>query len=223
MLQKVRVWDLPTRIFHWLLVANVLGLVITGQIGGSAMVWHFRLGYAVLSLLLFRLIWGFIGGHWSRFSSFLFSPASVLRYLRGASPASARLGHNPMGAYSVFAMLIFLLLQVATGLISDDEIASAGPLSHLVSSAWVSQATWYHQAIGKTVLIVLVSLHVAAILYYLWRKRENLIAPMLKGDKPVATPAPSSRDDGRSRWLALTVMLACAAAVTLLVMLASRY
>lgn len=221
--QNIRVWDLPTRIFHWLLVACVLGLVVTGQLGGSAMTWHFRFGYAVLTLLLFRIVWGFVGGYWSRFGSFLYTPAAILRYLRGNAPASAGVGHNPLGAYSVFAMLLFLLLQVATGLISDDEIATAGPLTHLVPSAWVSLATWYHKAVGKTVLIVLVSVHILAVLYYLWGKRSNLIAPMLKGDKTLASPVQPSVDNARTRWLALVLALACAGAVATMLALASPF
>ena len=120
----VRVWDLPTRIFHWALVASVIDLVITAKLGGDAMAWHFRCGYAVLTLLLFRMVWGLVGGHWSRFRSFLYSPATVLRYLRGQGAPEHSVGHNPLGSGSVFALLGFLLLQVASGLFSDDEIAS---------------------------------------------------------------------------------------------------
>jgi cytochrome b len=162
---KVRVWDLPTRIFHWALVFCVIGLIVTGQVGGSAMDWHFRLGYTVLALLLFRLVWGLVGGHWSRFSSFLFSPASVIRYLRGQTSVPYTTGHNPLGAGTVFAMLLFLLLQVGTGLVSDDEIASSGPLTRFVSASLVSQATAYHKEVGKVILLVLIALHVAAILF----------------------------------------------------------
>ena len=104
MTHKVRVWDLPTRVFHWTLAACVIALVATGQIGGSAMDWHFRFGYAVLTLLLFRLAWGFVGGHWSRFSSFLYAPSTVLRYLRGQGGPELSAGHNPLGAGSVFAL-----------------------------------------------------------------------------------------------------------------------
>lgn len=203
----IRVWDLPTRVFHWALLACVIGLVVTGQIGGTAMDWHFRFGYAVLSLLLFRLLWGLFGGHWSRFANFLYSPAALLRYLRGQSPPESSVGHNPLGALSVFAMLLFLLLQVGSGLISDDEIATSGPLTSLVSSSLVSQATWYHRAVGKPILIVLVLLHVAAIVFYLWRKRQNLVRPMLLGDKALAQPVPASRDDARSRLLAVVLFL----------------
>ena len=220
MTHQVRVWDLPTRVFHWTLVVCVISLVVTGQIGGSAMDWHFRFGYVVLTLLLFRLAWGLVGGHWSRFSSFLYAPSTVLRYLRGQGGPELSTGHNPLGAGSVFALLFFLLVQVATGLISDDEIAASGPLTSLVPSTWVSQATWYHHSVGKLVLIVLVTLHVAAILFYLLRKRQNLIRPMLLGDKEVEQALPSSRDDVRTRLLAIVLLAVCAGLVSLLLKLA---
>lgn len=220
MTHQVRVWDLPTRVFHWTLAVCVISLVVTGQIGGSAMDWHFRFGYTVLTLLLFRLAWGLVGGHWSRFSSFLYAPSTVLRYLRGQGGPELSTGHNPLGAGSVFALLFFLLVQVATGLISDDEIASSGPLTSLVPSTWVSQATWYHHSVGKLVLIVLVALHVAAILFYLLRKRQNLVRPMLLGDKEVEQALPSSRDDVRTRLLAIVLLAVCAGLVSLLLKLA---
>jgi cytochrome b len=216
MSNKVRVWDLPTRIFHWTLVLCVVCLVTTAKIGGAAMDWHFRLGYLVLALLLFRLTWGFIGGRWSRFSAFLYSPATVLRYLRGQGGAELDIGHTPLGAGSVFAMLLFLLLQIATGLISDDEVSANGPFTSLVSSAWVSKATFYHSEIGQFVIFTLVGLHVCAILFYLWRKRLNLVRPMLLGDKDLAQPAASSRDDGLSRALAAGVFVVCTSLVLLM-------
>ncbi len=214
----VRIWDLPTRLFHWLLALCVIGLVTTAQLG--YMDWHFRFGYGVLTLLIFRLLWGLVGGHWSRFSAFLYSPASLWRYLRGHDEPSHSLGHSPTGSLSVFALLFFLLAQVGTGLFSDDEIASSGPLTRLASSDFVSQATWYHREVGKLVLIALVALHILAILYYLWRKRQNLVWPMIWGDKEVPQPAISSRDDARSRWLALALLLLSAGAVALLLWLA---
>lgn len=213
----VRVWDLPTRLYHWVLVVCVVGLVITGNVGGNAMVWHFRLGYAVLTLLLFRLVWGFIGGHWSRWLQLPLSPSSVLGYLRGqVGPA---VGHNPLGAWSLLLMLGWLLLQVSTGLVSDDEIANAGPLSALVSGATVSAATTWHKGIGKLVLLALVLLHMAAIVWYRVRKGQALVPPMLNGDKSLSEPAAASRDSAGSRWLAALVLLLCAAAVQWLVRL----
>lgn len=211
-LHKVRVWDLPTRLFHWALVACVLGLAITGTIGGNAMVWHFRFGYSVLTLLLFRIIWGLVGGRWSRFAAFIYSPQSVINYLRGRGKAEHSVGHSPIGAGSVFAMLGFLLAQVGTGLLSDDEIAFAGPLTRFVSNATVNLATNYHKNIGKWVLLALVLLHLAAIVFYLCRK-HNLVGAMLHGDKGLVAPVPASRDDSASRAAALLVLSACAAAV----------
>ena len=209
----IRVWDLPTRAFHWLLAACVIGLVTTAQIGGAAMEWHFRLGYAVLVLLLFRLVWGFGGGYWSRFGSFIFSPKTLFTYLRGQGAPRHAVGHSPMGALSVFALLIFLLAQVGSGLFSDDEIAAVGPLSKFVSGAVDSKLTFYHKEIGKLVLLLLVALHIGAILFYLFKRRDNLIRPMLTGDKWGPPGLPVSRDDGRSRTLALLLAVACGALV----------
>lgn len=205
MTRSVRIWDAPTRLFHWALVLCVIGLVTTAQIGGAAMQWHFRLGYSVLCLLLFRLIWGFVGGYWSRFGSFLFGPRQVLDYLNGRGDANAGVGHNPMGALSVFAMLVFLLFQVSSGLMSDDEIAANGPLARFVSSTWVANATYYHKAIGKFVLLGLVLTHLLAIGFYYFKKQENLVKAMLTGDKELAIAAQESNDDTSRRAVALAI------------------
>lgn len=220
MQHTTRVWDLPTRIFHWGLVTLVMGLVATGLIGGNAMVWHMRFGFAVLSLLLFRVVWGLIGGRWSRFASFIYAPRTVLAYLKGAGKPEHSVGHNPLGAGSVFAMLLFLLAQVGSGLVSDDDIATSGPLSKFVSNAIVSSATSYHKNVGKYVLLVLVVLHIAAIIFYLMKKRENLITPMIHGDKLLEHPLPVSRDDASSRALAAVVFAVCAGLVAIGVKLA---
>lgn len=219
MSNTVRVWDLPTRLFHWALATCVLGMAATAYAPGSWIEWHARLGYAVLSLLLFRIVWGFVGGRWSRFATFVRPPSHVLRYLRGKHPDHL-IGHNPLGALSVLAMLLALLVQVMTGLVSDDEIAFTGPLNRFVSSARALQATAYHQQIGKWIVLALIAVHVAAILFYLWRRRENLIGPMVTGDKAVAATVPASRDDARARLGALLVFAGCASVVAWLVGLA---
>jgi cytochrome b len=219
MSHRVRVWDLPTRLFHWLLVIFVIGLMVTGYIGGAAMDWHARIGYAVLTLLLFRIVWGFIGGRWSQFRSFLYAPRSVLAYIGGRAHPDHLVGHNPLGAGSVFAMLLVLLAQVGTGLVGDDESSFTGPLNRFVSSSTGLAATWYHKAVGQWLLIALVVLHIAAIVFYLKKKRENLVRPMIAGDKEVAAPAPSSRDDARSRIVALVVVAVCGALVAWIVKL----
>jgi len=210
----VRVWDLPTRAFHWLLALTVIGLVITGSIGGAAMTWHFRLGHVALALLVFRLVWGLVGGRWSRFASFIYAPGTVLRYLRGQARPGEHLavGHNPLAAGPVSATLAILLVQVGTGLISDDEIASVGPLNKYVATATGVAATAWHKNYGEAIILALVALHVAAIVFYRLRKKVDLIGPMVGGDKaaPDAAAVPASRDDARTRLLALVVALAAA-------------
>ena len=205
----VRIWDLPTRIFHWALFVCVVGLIITGNIGGNLMTWHFRLGYCVMTLLLFRIVWGLIGGKWSRFGSFIYAPSTVIAYLKGQGKPEHSAGHNPLGAGSVFALLAFLAAQVGTGLISDDEITNQGPLSRFVSNASVSLANWWHKDVGKWVIAALIVLHIAAILFYLHKKKENLIKPMLHGDKQMLAPVEPSKDTAASRVVALVVLALC--------------
>lgn len=209
----VRIWDLPTRLFHWTLAAAVIGLIATAKIGGNAMEWHLRLGYGVLALLVFRIVWGFVGGRWSRFTAFAYSPARMLRYLRGAPHPDDGVGHSPLGSLSVFALLAVLLAQVASGLLADDEIAFAGPLTRFVSNAVVGQATSYHKEVGQYLVIGLVVLHLLAIAFYVLVRRQRLVRPMLHGDKELAAPttATASRDDVASRALALVVLALCAA------------
>jgi len=212
----IRIWDLPTRLFHWALVLCMIGLFVTGKIGGNAMNWHFRLGYAALALVLFRAIWGFIGGHWSRFVRFFPTPAGVLRYIKGRTRPEDKAGHNPLGACSVLALLSLTAAQAVTGLFSYDEIAFAGPLTGLVSEASVSQATSYHKAWGQYLLIALVALHVLAIIVYSVRK-HGLLWPMIVGDKMLDVDLPSARDTAATRVMALSVLVILAAAVYALV------
>lgn len=209
----VRVWDLPTRLFHWTLLAAVTGLIITGHVGGSAMAWHFRLGYLVLALVVFRVVWGLVGGRWSRFVHFVRGPSTVLRYLRSGSTGDPHgdVGHNPLGALSVLGMLGMLALQVACGLVADDEIANVGPLNRFVSTDIAALATAWHKDPGQIILIALIVLHVGAILFYRLRKRQDLITPMVRGDKTLPPDVPASRDDGGSRVLALVLFAACVA------------
>lgn len=218
--KPVRVWDLPTRLFHWTLAAAVVAQIVTGKIGGNAITWHFRIGYVVLALLAFRIVWGLVGGHWSRFARFIYGPGTVLRYLRGRSRDDEHLdvGHNPLGAFSVFALLALLAVQVGTGLVADDEIANQGPLYRFVDSATALSATHWHKDYGQVVLIVLVLLHVGAIVFYRLRGK-NLVQPMLSGDKLLPPGVPASRDAAGTRLAALAVLAACAAAVTWIVRL----
>lgn len=216
-LRPVRVWDLPTRVFHVLLIVSMAGLIISGEVGGAALQWHFYFGYLVLSLVLFRVVWGFVGGHWSRFGNFVPSRASLQAYVRDllSGRHQPAIGHNPMGALSVLAMLVLLLVQVFTGFISDDEIASSGPWTPFVSGYWVELATEYHGDVGKVLLIVLVVLHVASVVFYKRVKNEDLVTPMIKGDKVLPDGTPHSTDHAISRVFALVLWAGCACVVYL--------
>ena len=218
---RVRVWDLPTRLFHWLLAACVIGSVLSAKIGGNAMVWHFRFGYVVFTLLAFRLLWGVVGGRWSRFASFVYAPATLLRYLRGASRPDEHheVGHSPLGALSVFALLAILAAQVGSGLFADDEISNTGPLIKFVSGATSSLLTSWHKTFGQGIILTLVVLHVAAIVMYRVRRGRDLVRPMLVGDKLLPTDVPPSADSLATRGLAALLLAACAAGVAWLISL----
>jgi cytochrome b len=211
-LRAVRVWDLPTRLFHWLLALCVTGLVITGKVGGNALQWHMWLGLTVGALLVFRLLWGIVGGRWSRFTSFVYAPGTVLRYLKRdhRDGDHFEVGHNPLGAFSVFAMFGVLVVQVATGLFADDEIATTGPLNRFVTTDTGLAATAWHKGWGQWLIIGLVVLHVGAIIVYRLRG-IGLVSAMWRGDKLLPAAVPPSADSVRERVLALVLIALCAA------------
>lgn len=209
-MHRVRVWDAPTRLFHWLLFAVVVGLIATANLGGNWMNWHLRLGYCALGLLLFRLVWGFMGGHWSRFAQFLFRPSALTDYWQGRTAPHQWVGHTPLGALSVFALLAALAAQVGSGLMTDDAIAFFGPLVRFVSSDTVDWATWYHKEVGRFLVIGLVALHLLAVAYYRLARGQRLTSAMLTGDKDLDLPAQPSADDWRHRLRALLVGAVCA-------------
>lgn len=222
-MHTIHIWDLPTRLFHWLLALAVVGLIVTGSIGGNWMAWHLRLGYAVMALLLFRVVWGFVGGEWSRFGSFVYAPSSLVAYLRGQAPVHHRAGHTPLGALAVFALLGVLLAQVGSGLMSDDEIAFFGPLVRFVSGDTVSAATSYHKNVGKFIVFGLVALHLLAIVFYKVVRKQALVASMVVGTKTLPVPVPPARDDAVTRTWALVVVAVCGGLVTWLVRAGSAY
>lgn len=179
---RIPIWDLPTRLFHWLLAVSVVGAFICAQIGGNAMVWHGRFGIAVVGLLVFRLVWGFLGSTYARFFQFVKGPRTILAYLRGEWHGE---GHNPLGALSVIGLLGTLLLLVATGLFANDDIAFEGPLYALVGKDFSDRAVGIHRLL-EPLIIFLVLAHVSAIIYYVRFKKEVLIMPMITGLKESA-------------------------------------
>ncbi len=203
---KIRIWDLPLRLFHWLLVVAVIGSFVSVKLGGNAMIWHGRFGYIVLSLIFFRLIWGFVGTHHARFAQFIKSPKAIFAYLKNPTETP---GHSPLGAISVIVLLGLFLSQALAGLFASDDIAFDGPLVKYVASTWVELLTSFHR-LNEWVLMALVGVHVGAILYYKYSKKINLISAMITGDKEWADTAPLVQDDSKVRLKAMALLMAIA-------------
>ncbi|MCR6632867.1 MAG: cytochrome b/b6 domain-containing protein [Magnetospirillum sp.] len=203
------VWDLPVRLFHWLLAASVVGAFVTNKLGVAWFSWHAWFGYAVIVLVSFRLVWGVVGTRHARFASFVRGPAAILAYLRGGAPATP--GHNPLGALMVLALLAGLLTLAALGLFGNDDIINTGPLAGYVGKETSLLLTSYHRRLFYGIAAA-VAVHVLAVLAHRVVKGENLVLPMITGRKPVADAdtIPSSRP-----WLALTLVLVLAGALVL--------
>jgi cytochrome b len=207
--ERVRIWDLPTRVFHWAFATLILLSWISGQFGGSDWrEWHFRSGYAVLALLAFRMLWGFAGSRYARFSSFVPSLKAALVYWRLPHRYA---GLSPPGALSVYSMLAAAALQVLTGLMASDDNYSEGPWAKFVSDQIVSLMSAVH-AINRWALAALICLHIGAIAWFALVRREVLVRPMLTGDK-LALDAPAAVDDTPTRWRG-ALLFALATALT---------
>ena len=204
--QRIAVWDLPTRLFHWLL-AGLIGLSWwTAEQGWDE--WHLYSGYAVMSLLLFRLMWGFVGSSTARFRNFLRGPRAVLGYVRDIRDWR-QIGHSPLGALSVVALLALLALQVATGLInSDNDGLVEGPLAAAVSFDLSDAAHELHEVVFNVLLIFIV-LHVAAILFYRVALGKKLLGPMITGLAEIESETEPMRP--ARKWLGLACLVAAIA------------
>jgi len=216
---RTRIWDLPTRLFHWLLAALVIFSFTTGKLGGGWLTWHFRSGYAIATLLLFRLLWGLAGSRYARFSSFLPSPSRIWRTLRSTRsevvPATA--GHSAIGTLSVYALLIVLAVQISTGVFTNDGSFTEGPWVKFVSSALSDRLSTVHYY-NHWLVLGLTALHVAAIGFYLLVRRDDLITPMITGDK-LGLAAPAAEDDAATQLRAAVLAIVAAGAVFFLVTL----
>ena len=214
--RSVLIWDVPTRLFHWLLVIFVIFSYVTGNIGGNAMQYHEWSGFTILALLLFRLVWGFVGSRESRFKTFVRGPSAVVRYATTLlrSDSTHYLGHNPLGGWSIIALLFTLLIQAGTGLFANDDIVTEGPLFDWVGRATSDWLTRVHK-LNQQVIIALVCVHVLAVLFYFFYKRDNLVKPMITGVKQWsgAEPLPAT---GRT-LIALVIAWLAALAVYFLV------
>lgn len=212
--KSVRVWDLPTRLFHWLLVLSLAGSWWSAEAGIEWMEWHFRFGYFAAGLIIFRLIWGLVGTRHARFSGFLFGPDKILAHLRtlGKRQSVPTTGHNPLGGLVVLLMLIIIGAQVSTGLFASDDIFTDGPFHPLVSDDLAGSLTsWHHRLF--TAIQIIAGVHIAAILFYWVWKRQQLIWPMITGRKPWHLLGEDKKDIGSKLLLGVVVALVAAGIV----------
>jgi len=194
------VWDLPTRVFHWLLVLSIIGSYTTAKL--DLMPWHMRLGELTIGMLIFRVLWGLVGPRHARFSNFIKGPGSVLQYLKGGIKS---VGHNPLGAGMVVLMLLLLAVQATTGLFSTDDIAYVGPYNPSVSHALAEQLTGIHHKNFNIILAAIV-LHLCAIAYYTFVKKERLVPAMFHGQKPAEDVPAHEAIPSSQLWKALIVI-----------------
>jgi len=217
---KRLVWDLPLRLFHWLFALSIFASWTTAQLGFKWMQWHIWLGYWVIGLLAFRLIWGFVGPKHARFSNFLKGPSAILRYARGFAGVGAPLrsvGHNPLGGLMVILMLLLVALQEYTGLFATDDIAWAGPYNGAISGSVASTLTRLHHVISNCILAA-IGLHLTAIAYHAFVNGENLVPAMLTGRKP-AEAVPAAEAIANSELWKASIVAAASAGVVLWVIL----
>jgi cytochrome b len=211
---KHLVWDLPVRMTHWALVLAVAGCWATHYAGIEWFRWHRRLGYAVLVLVVFRVVWGFVGTRHARFASFVRGPRALLAYLRAGG--SATVGHNPLGALSVVALLALLLLQATTGLFANDEIMNMGPFYGCIAPELSNRITSLHRA-SSDWLLVLIGLHVAAVAFYVRIRRLPLVRAMVTGRKPAADVTAADAITGSRLRLACAIVAVLVVALVLAV------
>jgi cytochrome b len=216
--RTIRVWDVPVRAVHWVQVALVATSVVTGFTGGNLLRVHRLSGYAILTLVLFRILWGFAGGYHARFASFLRGPRAVVAFVRGtlAFRRPVHVGHNPLAGWMALALLASLLVQASTGLFANDDIFFEGPLAGSIAKDLSDRLTSFHKT-NALVLLVLVGMHVGAVILHLVVERQNHLTPMITGRKrlPAAVDAP---EPGQPRpWLAAALFLAACAAVAFVV------
>ena len=209
------VWDLPVRLVHWLIVLAVVGSWATHYAGGEWFAWHRRLGYTVLVLVAFRIVWGFAGTRHARFGQFLRGPRAILGYLLGRT-TERPVGHNPVGALGVVALLGVLLVQAVTGLLANDEIMNAGPFYGWIDPALSNRLTTLHRQ-SSDVLLVLIGLHVLAVGWHVLARRRPLLKAMLTGRKPAAEVPAEQAIQGSRTALALTIVAVLAVALALAV------
>jgi cytochrome b len=211
---SIKVWDRPSRLCHVLLAACILGSYGTAEWGWLDMQWHFYFGYAVLVLVVFRILWGIWGSEHARFSQFLRGPGAVIGYLKKLTSRDAEqsVGHSAVGGWAVVILLLASFVQAFSGLFNSDDIENFGPLYDKLSADWIDEIGDFHESFYN-VLLILIGVHVIAALLYWLVKKQNLILPMITGRKHL-----DARDAiQKPLWLAvLTLALSAAGLWTLI-------
>ncbi|MCU7553800.1 cytochrome b/b6 domain-containing protein [Alteromonas sp. ASW11-19] len=213
-MDKQLVWDLPTRLFHWLLVAALSAQYVTAEWLDDAMQWHFWIGYFVIGLIVFRIVWGLVGPAHARFSNFITGPVAVWRYLKTLPDASApaHVGHNPLGGWFVIIMLACVALQAVSGLFMTDDVFLDGPYRHLSSEPTLQLMNTLHHTVID-ILLGVIALHIAAIAFYALYKRQSLTPAMVHGKKTTRTGGISSSRLWRALLIAIVVGVTVYAAI----------
>lgn len=183
-MKKKLIWDLPTRLFHWLLVASILGQYVTAELLDDAVQWHFYIGYFTLGLIVFRVLWGIWGPKYAKFSGFVKGPVAVLEYAKSLFDRDSlpSVGHNPLGGWFVLLMITLVLIQSISGLFMTDDIFLDGPLRGMADSDILEIMSSLHHLAFDT-LIYVIALHIGASVFYTVFKRQKLIPPMINGNK----------------------------------------
>lgn len=196
---RILVWDLPTRVFHWLLTLGLLacfGFSLLADEDSSLFSFHMILGIVLGVMLVMRVFWGFVGTTYARFDSFLFSPAAVAQYVKEAVTGSGQrhTGHNPGSSYAIFAMLALVALIVATGLLVPNGSEVAEELHEIASYA----------------LLAVIAIHIIGVVVYTARHRKNITMSMIDGTKD-GSPSEAIRS---SRPLTAWLMVAAVVLLT---------
>lgn len=209
----LRIWDLPTRLFHWALVICIVGAFVSVKLGGLYMDWHTRFGCTALGLILFRILWGFIGPRYARFAQFVRGPRAIVNYLKGAA---APAGHNPLGALSVLALLLVIGFQAVSGLFTTDDIMIQGPLFGYVNESTADLLISWHR-LNEWVIIGLISLHLLAVAWYTLVRRKRLVRAIITGnvDPQGVPPGTAPVQDGLAIWLRALILGTCVTALVL--------
>ena len=210
--QKIEVWDVPTRLFHWLTAALVFAAYVTWRL--DWMDWHAKAGYAVLALVIFRLLWGLVGSDTARFSRFVAPPLIAISHLKHAlrREPDRQVGHNPAGAWMVLLLLALLLGETLSGLYVANDVADQGPLTELVPAPIANAITALHWILWDA-LLAAIALHILAIAIYAIAKGHDLLTPMITGRKHLPADVPHPRIGSLVRASLLLGVSALAVAV----------